>query len=207
MLQIKRDSGQCALCRARHKAHARRKYYDVYVVDRSPTAGEALARIGALYAIERELRGQPPAARAAARGTRSAPQLTELRAWLKSTHASLSAKSRLAGAIQYTLTRWTALTRYVEDGRIEIDNNAAERAIRALVLGRRNYLFAGSDAGGETAARHYSLIGTCRLNSIDPYIYLRHLLERIAAHPINRIQELLPWRLAAQLPVARAQAA
>ena len=195
------------ICEAACWAHARRKYYDVYVVDRSPTAGEALARIGALYAIEREIRGQPSLVRAAARGTRSAPLLTELRAWLKSTHASLSAKSPLAGAIQYTLTRWTALTRYVEDGRIEIDNNAAERAIRALVLGRRNYLFAGSDAGGETAARLYSLIGTCRLGGIDPYIYLRHVLERIAAHPINRIQELLPWRLAAQLPVARAQAA
>ena len=102
-------------------------------------------------------------------------------------------------AIQYTLTRWTALTRYVDDGSIEIDNNAAERAIRALVLGRRNYLFAGSDAGGETAARLYSLVGTCRLNGLDPHRYLHHVLERIAMHPINRLDELLPWRVAAEL--------
>lgn len=182
-------------------AHARRKYYDVYVVDRSPTAAQALARIGALYAIEREIRGQRPAVRAEARCTRSAPLLAELRAWLKATHSSLSVKSPLAGAIQYTLTRWTALTRFLEDGRLEIDNNAAERAIRALVLGRRNYLFAGSDAGGETAARLYSLIGTCRLNGIDPYHYLRQVLDCIAAHPINRIDELLPWRLAPRLPL------
>jgi len=180
-------------------AHARRKYYDVYATDRSPTAAEALRRIGLLYAIEREVRGQAPAARSAVRKARSAPILTELRAWLREAHARLSVKSPLAGAIQYTLVRWSALTRYIEDGSIEIDNNAAERAIRALVLGRRNYLFAGSDAGGETAARLYSLIGTCRLNAIDPHEYLRYVLERIATHPINRLEELLPWRVAAQL--------
>jgi hypothetical protein len=158
-----------------------------------------LRRIGLLYAIEREIRGQPPAVRSAVRRMRSAPVLGELHAWLRETSATLSAKSPLAQAIQYTLTRWTALNRYVEDGAVEIDNNAAERAIRALVLGRRNYLFAGSDAGGETAARLYSLIGTCRLNGIDPHHYLRHVLERIAAHPINRLEELLPWRVAARL--------
>jgi transposase len=188
-------------------AHARRKYYDVYVVDRSPMAAEALARIGQLYAIERDIRGQTPTARAEARRARSAPLLADLRTWLRRTHATLSAKSPLAGAIQYTLTRWTALTRYVDDGRIEVDNNAAERAIRALVLGRRNYLFAGSDAGGETAARLYSLIGTCRLNGIDPHVYLKYVLERIAEHPINRIDELLPWRVAGQLPIALSRAA
>jgi transposase len=188
-------------------AHARRKYYDVYVVDRSPTAAEALMRIGQLYAIEREIRAQPPSVRAEARGARALPLLDALRAWLGSAYASLSAKSPLAGAIQYTLTRWTALTRYAHDGRIEIDNNAAERAIRALVLGRRNYLFAGSDAGGETAAHLYSLIGTCRLNGIDLHLYLRHVLESIADHPINRIDELLPWRVAQVLPLALSRAA
>ena len=131
----------------------------------------------------------------------------DLRTWLSAAYATLSAKSPLANAIQYSLTRWTALTRYVEDGRVEIDNNAAERAIRALVLGRRNYLIAGSDAGGETAARLYSLIGTCRLNGIDTHGYLRHVLERIAEHRINRIEELLPWRVAAQLPLALSHAA
>ena len=188
-------------------AHARRKYYDVYVMDRSPTAHEALERIGGLYAIEREIRGQPPNDRSAARRARSAPVLEDLHAWLRATHASLSVKSPLAGAIQYTLARWTALTRYVGDGRIEIDNNAAERAIRALVLGRRNYLFAGSDAGGETAARLYSLIGTCRLNGIDPHLYLRHVLECIATHPINRIEELLPWRVGPLPPLVLSRAA
>ena len=184
-----------------HKAHARRKHYDVYVMDRSATAAEALKRIGELYAIEREIRGQPPDARARERLARAAPLLADLSDWLTRTQRTLSAKSPLAAAIQYSLTRWTALTRYVEDGRIEIDNNAAERAIRALVLGRRNYLFAGSDAGGETAARLYSLIGTCRLNAIDPHLYLRHVLECIANHPINRIEELLPWRVAPLRPL------
>jgi transposase len=180
-------------------AHARRKYYDVYVAERSSAAYEALTRIGALYAVEREIRGQPPAVRVAARRERAAPLLAELRDWLRGESARLSAKAPLAGAIQYTLTRWAALTRYCDDGALEIDNNAAERAIRALVLGRRNYLFAGSDTGGESAARLYSLIGTCRLNGLDPHRYLRHVLERIAAQPINRVEELLPWRVAPAL--------
>jgi transposase len=188
-------------------AHARRKYYDVYVMDRSPTAHEALGRIGELYAIEREIRGQLPKERLTVRRARSAPLLESLQGWLRATHATLSVKSPLAGAIQYTLARWTALTRYLEDGRIAIDNNAAERAIRALVLGRRNYLFAGSDAGGETAPRLYSLIGTCRLNGIDPHLYLRYVLERIAAHRINRIDELLPWRVESLLPRVLCRAA
>ena len=188
-------------------AHARRRYYDVYAADRSPTAAEALRRIGQLYGIEREIRGQLPAVRSAVRRTRSAPILGAMHAWLRETMTTLSAKSPLSQAIQYTLTRWTALSRYVEDGTVEIDNNAAERAIRALVLGRRNYLFAGSDAGGETAARLYSLIGTCRLNGIDPHAYLRHVLERIATHPINRIEELLPWNVSHAAPVASSKAA
>lgn len=188
-------------------AHARRKYYDVYAMDRSPIAGEALARIGELYAIEREIRGQLPQYRAIVRAERAASKLTELRAWLTANLQSLSIKSPLAGAIQYTLTRWAALTRYVENGSIEIDNNAAERAIRALVLGRRNYLFAGSDAGGETAARLYSLIGTCRLNRIDPHAYLHYVLEHIAEHTINRIDELLPWQVAYRLTKPLTQAA
>ena len=147
--------GPVGLIRNSDKAHARRKYYDVYVMDRSPVAARALERIGELYAIERGIRGQLPEARAAVRRMRSAPVLSDLRAWLSSAQRTLSAKSPLAVAIQYTLTRWSALTRYMADGRIEVDNNAAERAIRALVLGRRNYLVAGSDAGGDTAARLY----------------------------------------------------
>ena len=106
---------------------------------------------------------------------------------------------RVAKAIGYVLTRWSALTRYCADGRIEIDNNAAERALRAVALGRKNYLFCGSDAGGERAAAMYSLIGSAKLNGLDPEGYLRYVLERIADHPINRIDELLPWAVAARL--------
>jgi hypothetical protein len=110
----------------------------------------------------------------------------------------VSAKSQLAAAIHYALVRWVELTRYRDDGRIEIDNNSAERSIRPIVLGRRNYLFAGSDAGGERAANIYSLINSAMLNAMDPYLYLRHVLERIAEHPINRITQLLPWNVAAR---------
>ena len=107
----------------------------------------------------------------------------------------VSAKSGIAAAIGYSLTRWKALTRYVDDGRIEIDNNAAERALRGVSLGRKNYLFMGSDAGGERAAAIYSLVETAKLNGIDPEAYLRDVLTRIADHPINRIDELLPWNI------------
>ena len=117
---------------------------------------------------------------------------------MRETLARVSKKSELAKAIGYVLTRWTALTRYRDDGGIEIDNNAAERALRTVALGRKNYLFCGSDAGGERAAGIYSLIGTAKLNGLDPEAYLRHVLERIAEHPINRIDELLPWRVELQ---------
>ena len=121
------------------------------------------------------------------------------RAWLETQLARVSKKSELAVAIRYALSRWTAMTRYRDDGRLEIDNNAAERALRAVALGRKNYLFAGSDAGGEHAAALYSLIGTAKLNGIDPEAYLRDVLTRIAEHPINRIDELLPWAITPDL--------
>ncbi len=179
-------------------AHARRKFYDIWMADRSPLAAEAIRRIGALYAIERDIRGQSAELRAAARQRRAVPLCAELHAWLSSTLRTVSAKSQLAAAIKYALVRWAALTRYCADGRIEIDNNTAERALRGAVLGRKNYLFAGSDAGGERAAAIYSLIGSALLNGMDPYVYLRHVLERIAAHPINRIDALTPWNVAAR---------
>lgn len=182
-------------------AHARRKFYDLYKLDRSPIAEEALRRIGALYVIEREVRGQPPKERQCTREQRSAPLLAELKAWLEHTLSQVSVKSGLAKAIRYSLGHWHALTRYCEDGRVEVDNNTAERAIRPLVLGRRNYLFVGSDGGGESAAVVYSLIGTARLNGIEPFAYLRTVFERIADHPINRIDELLPWHLMPAAPI------
>jgi transposase len=188
-------------------AHARRKYYDLYAIDRSPIAHDAIRRIGELYAIERQVRGLLPEVRCRVRRERSAPILTALHDWLQATLRTISAKSPLAGAIHYTLVRWTALTRFIDDGRIELDNNTAERAIRPLVLGRKNYLFAGSDAGGERAANIYSLIGTCLLNHIDPSAYLRHVLALIGEHPINRIEALLPWHIDPKLLVPQRQAA
>jgi len=199
------DSGE--ILEASCWAHARRKFYDIYMANRSPIAGEAIARIGALYAIERDIRGTAPEQRALVRQREAAPMLDQMHAWLSANLRTLSTKSNLAAAINYTLTRWTQLTRYCDDGRIEIDNNSAERAIRPLVLGRRNYLFAGSDAGGLRAANIYSLVGTALLNAMDPYLYLRHVLERIADHPINRIEELLPWKVAANVPVEARQVA
>ena len=205
--RIKRDSGQCALSRARHKAHARRKFFDLYEATQSPIAKEALDRIGALYAIESEIRGKPPDERRAARQARAGPLLADLHSWLLATARPLSRKSELAGAIRYALSRWEALCRYRDDGRAELDNNAAERALRTIALGRKNHLFAGADTGGERAAGIYSLIGTAKLNDIDPEAYLRRVLERIAEHPINRIDELLPWNVAASLTPRVQQAA
>jgi transposase len=176
-------------------AHARRGFYELHQARQSPLAAEALERIGALYAIESEIRGRAPDERTRIRQARAGPLLDSLREWLRHTLTRVSKKSDLAKAISYVLTRWSAFTRYRDDGRIEIDNNAAERALRVVALGRKNYLFCGSDAGGERAAAMYSLIGTAKLNGLDPEAYLRHVIERIADHPINRVEELLPWNV------------
>jgi len=157
-------------------AHARRAFYDLHQASQSPVAAEALERIGKLYELEAQIRGRPPAERAQIRQARAGPLLESLREWLRHTLTRVSKKSELAKAIGYILTRWTALTRYCQDGRLEIDNNAAERALRAVALGRKNYLFCGSDAGGQRAAAMYSLIGTAKLNGLDPEAYLRHVI-------------------------------
>lgn len=182
-------------------AHARRPWWDLYESTgraADSVAAQALGRIAGLYAIEAEIRGQPPDVRRAHRQARAGPLLDELHAWLSGLLLRVSAKSEIAKAIGYTLGRWQALTRYRDDGRIEIDNNAAERALRGVALGRGNYLFMGSDAGGERAAAIYSLVESAKLNGIDPEAYLRDVLTRIADHPINRIAELLPWNIQQQ---------
>jgi len=185
-------------------AHVRRKFFDVHAANGSPIAAEALDRIGALYGIEANIRGKSPDERQRCREQQSLPLLAGLKAWLEAALPKLSGKSDLAAAMRYALNRWDALTRYAHDGRIEIDNNAAERSIRGIALGRKNYLFAGSDKGGERAAAIYSLIETAKLNGLNPEAYLRDVLARIADHKINRIAELLPWNWSAATSQAQA---
>ena len=174
-------------------AHARRKFWDVYEATKSPLARQALDRIAALYRIEDTIRNLPPDQRLTARVTHSAPLLTELRDWLEATRSRISGRSELAAAIRYTLARWDALTLVLRDGRACIDNSAAERVMRPIAIGRRNWTFAGSDAGGHRTAAIYSLIETAKIHGLDPQAYLRHVLERIADYPVNRVAGLLPW--------------
>ncbi len=183
-------------------AHTRRKFHDLHVVHATPTTTEALRRIAELYAIEEQIRGQPPDMRRQVRQQQALPRLIEFEAWLRARLPTLSAKSDTTRAINYALNQWQALLLYCEQGVAEIDNNAAERALRSVALGRKNFLFMGADSGGERAAAMYTLIGTAKLNGIDPQAYLRHVLTHIADHPINRIDELLPWNVAAALTPA-----
>ena len=136
------------------------------------------------------------------RQNRTRPILVELQSWCNATLAHISAKSPMAGAIGYSLANWRALTRFVDDGRMEAHNNIAERALRGVAIGRKNYLHLGSDSGGERAAVIYTLLGTAKLNGLNPQAYLRFVLERIADHPVNRMDELLPWVVAGQMNTA-----
>jgi transposase len=176
-------------------AHARRKFHEIHIAHASPTTTEAIERIAALYAIEAQIRGSTPEVRRSVRQARAKPLLDSMLPWMEDTLAKLSRKSDTAAAIRYATSRWQALTRYVDDGHLEIDNNAAERALRVVALGRKNYLFCGSNAGGERAAAIYSLLGSAKLNGLDPELYLHQVLERIADQPISRIADLLPWNL------------
>ncbi|MEE3504505.1 transposase, partial [Acidiphilium acidophilum] len=145
------------------------------------------------FEIERGINGQLPAERLAARQQRSAPLVTELESWMRAERAKLSRHNDVAKAMDYMLNRWSAFTRFLTDGRICLTNNAAERALRTLALGRKSWLFAGSDRGGERAAMMYTLITTAKMNDVDPQAWLADILARIAGHPVHRIEELMPW--------------
>ena len=174
-------------------AHARRKFFDLARLNKAPIAIEAVERIDALFAIEREINGASPQQRLLARNEHSRPLVVELETWLRQQRAKLSAKNETAKAIQYSLKLWGALTRFLDDGRLCMSNNAAERALRGIAVGRHNWTFAGSDNGGRRAAAIYTLIETAKLNDVDPQAWLADVLARLQDHPAKRIDELLPW--------------
>jgi transposase len=182
--------------------HCRRKYYDIHASTPTPDTEKLLEMIGELYSIEAGIRGKPPDERLRVRQEKSKPLLATFESTIRAKLATLSKKATLTGAINYSLNHWAALTFYCEDGRAEISNVLAENALRCVALGRKNYLFVGSDSGGERAAAMYSLIGTCKLNEINPRAYLDYVLTHIADHKVNRIDELLPWNVADQLKPA-----
>lgn len=174
-------------------AHVRRKFFDVQAATGSPVAKEALDRIGQLYRVEETIHGALPDDRRRERQQQSIPIAAALQAWAEETTRKLSRKSELAAAFRYMRSRWTALTRCFDDGRLALDNNPAERALRCVAIGRKNYLFAGSDAGGQRAAALYSLIESAKLNGLNPQLYIADVLARIGDHPARRIADLLPW--------------
>ena len=183
-------------------SHARRKVWDIHVRQHKlvgTLAHQALERMSEVFKIEARIHGRPPGERRRVRQESTAPLVKDLQAWMTATLAQVSAKSPMALAIGYALSNWTALTRFVDDGRIEAHNNAAERALRGVALGRKNYLHLGSDVGGNSAAVIYTLVGSAKLNGIDPQRYLTYVLERISEHRIDRIDELLPWIVAPRL--------
>ena len=188
-------------------AHGRRKLYELAELQKAPLAIEAVRRIDELFAIEREINGLSPDQRLAVRRKRSKPIVEELETWMRQERRKLSSGNPLAKAMHYSLKRWQALTRFLDDGRICMSNNAAERALRGIAVGRRNWTFAGSDSGGRRAAAIYTLIETAKLNGVDPRAWLADVLGRIADHPANRIAELLPWNWKLARPQAQATAA
>jgi transposase len=190
-------------------AHGRRKLFELAEVARAPLAVEAVRRIDAIFDAERAINGLPAERRLAVRRRHIAPLVAGLEAWMRETRDKLSRHGPVAKAMDYMLTRWDAFARFLGDGRICLTNNAAERALRGIALGRRSWLFAGSDRGGDRAAAMYSLIVTAKLNDVDPRAWLADVLARIADHPASRLHELLPWnwRRAREAAAAAAAAA
>ena len=175
-------------------AHVRRKFVDIHRSQASPIADETIQRIAQLYAVEKEARGSPPERRVELRQAKATPVFDDLEAWLAQQLARVSGKSPLAAAIRYALTRMARMRPYLASGILELDNNAAERGMRAIALGRKNYLFVGSEAGGKAAAIAYTLIETAKLNGVDPNAWLADTLARIPDYKITKVDELLPWR-------------
>lgn len=174
-------------------SHGRRKFFDLAKTGEAPIAAEAVRRIDELFAIERTINGKTPEQRLAVRRERSAPLVTDLEIWMRQQRTLLSSSNDTAKAINYLLNRWAAFTRFLDDGRVCLTNNAAERALRGVALGRRNWTFAGSDAGGHRAAAVYTLIETCKLNDVDPQAWLADVLARLPDHPASKVADLLPW--------------
>ena len=185
----------------------RRKFFELAELQKAPVAIEAVRRIDELFAIEREIKGRPPDVRLSVRRTRSKPLVEALENWLRDERRKLSSKAPVAKAIDYSLKRWQAFARFLDDGRICMSNNAAERAVRGIAVGRKNWTFCGSDSGGRRAAAIYTLIETCKLNDVDPRAWLADVLARIADHPAKRIADLLPWNWKAAIKTAAAVAA
>ena len=181
-------------------AHARRHLFKIADLDKAPIAIEAVKRIDGVFAIEREIIGFAADHRRAERRERARPLIGELETFLREKRAKLSSKSDLARAIDYMLKRWPAFARFLDDGRICLTNNAAERALRGIAVGRHNWTFAGSDEGGRRAAAMYTLIETAKLNDVDPRAWLADVLGRLADHPARRLHELLPWNWKARDP-------
>jgi transposase len=177
-------------------AHVWRKFVDIHKAQGLSIALEAIKRIAQLYDVEKDVRGQPPEVRMKARQSRSKPIFDDLETWLQTQLPKISGKSSLAKAIRYALTRMKKLRPWLDHGFLELDNNTAERSMRPIALGRKNYLFMGSEGGGRSAVIAYTLIETAKLNGVDPQAWLTDVLDRIAEHKVNRIDELLPWRYA-----------
>jgi transposase len=183
-------------------AHVRRRFYELAVAGPAPIANEALQRIAAFYEIEKGIRGRGPDERRDVRQQKTRPLINALEPWLREKLSLISQKTKLAEAIRYALSRWEGLTRFIDDGRIEIDSNVVERMIRPIALGRKNALFAGSDGGGEHWAIAASLIETCKLNGVDPQTYIADVLAKIVnLHPNSQIDDLMPWAYASKKPV------
>ena len=188
-------------------SHGRRKFFDLAKTGEAPIAADAVRRIDELFEIERTVNGKTPEQRLAARREKSKPLLIELEIWMRQQRALLSSGNDTAKAINYLFNRWAAFTRFLDDGRVCLTNNAAERALLGVAVGRRNWTFAGSDAGGHRAAAVYTLVETCKMNDVDPQAWLTDILARLPDHPANKVADLLPWNWKAnQHPKAAAAA-